>query len=213
MSNLFVFGDPETYDMDQTGGGALHRSKIAFRSKMLLGNEKLSDAVLFVGPEDETAVMIPVHSFILKTASSAFEAMFSGFWKKEDVIRINDCDASVMYTLLRFVYCDELVFEKDKLYDVLRIADKYLVDSLFDVVGQNCGSEAAKPFLWTIMSFAADFHNGSLIEKCMSVIRGTGSFIRGCVVLGGIQWVSTCYPFKSMGNTLQTMRMICLASR
>lgn len=178
MSLLFVIGDPKTHGMDQSESDIPTPAKSQFRNRMLLFSERLSDVKFLVGPDDDTAVSIPVHTFMLRMADNSLANMFNGDWKDEKVIRIKDCDATTMYSLLRFIYCDEIVFEAGKLYDVLRIADKYLVDSLFEVVGQNCGSEAAKPFLWTIMSFAADFHNGSLIEKCMSVIRGTGSFIR-----------------------------------
>ena len=139
------------------------------RVRKLLGNELFSDAAFLVGPNKKTAKKIPVHTFMLRMASDAFVAMFSGNWKDEPV-HIPDYDASTVFSLLRWIYCEELVFEAENLIDVLRIAHKYLVESLISFVIVNFANVETK-FLWSILSFSIEIEPPKeLAHKCANLI-------------------------------------------
>jgi hypothetical protein len=171
MTLQFVIGDPVTHVIDPQD----MEQDISFSEKSELC-EELSDVVFSVGPEDETAVLIPAHSFILKSAGTVFESMFSGKWKEQDVIRVKDYDVTTVYSLLRWIYAQELVFEEGKLYDLLRIADMFLMDSLFEAVTKACTAvemEVTCKFTWTVLSFAIEFKKKDLIETCLKAIRWT----------------------------------------
>jgi hypothetical protein len=167
MSAVFAIGDPRPSNLGQQEAG-VSSSK---RTKMVLGCHNYSDAVFRVGPVDATAVSIPVHSFPLRLASETFAAMFSSKWKKDEPIRITDCDESTMYSLLRWIYCDELLCEAGRLMDVLHLANKYLVNDLFDFVAKHLSADADASGIWPITTFAIKHGYTSLTDKCLSIIH------------------------------------------
>lgn len=81
MSIVFEICDPQTYKLAQQEDEKRHDSlksfKVRFRAKMLLFSERYSDASFKVGPDDDTAVLIPVHTVFLVAVSDPFDAMFS----------------------------------------------------------------------------------------------------------------------------------------
>ena len=134
MSVVFTVGDPRIVASGDASESSLTNIiSPTGRAQRLVGNELFSDATFLVGPDEKTAERIPVHTIFLKMASDSFAAMFSGKFKKEESIRIPDHSPSAVYSMMRWIYCEELVFEAGKLTDVLRIARLYLVDSLISM--------------------------------------------------------------------------------
>ena len=178
MTVVFTVGDPRIIDSgDASKSSMTNIISVAGRAKKLVGNELFSDAAFLVGPDEKTAERIPVHTIFLKMASDSFAAMFSGKFKKEESIRIPDHSPSAVYSLLRWVYCEELVFEAGKLTDVLRIARLYFVDSLINFV-TNLFVRGDQTFVWSFLSFAVIFKEVKLINKCLDriTIRAKESF-------------------------------------
>jgi hypothetical protein len=173
MPLFFVIGDPLTHGMNHHGpehdNTKLTTSRL--RYKMLLASKQGSDAVFSVGLDEKTAIPIPVHSFVLRQASKKFASMFDGSMKKEDKIRVKDFEPSAVHSLLRWMYCDELVFEAGNLYAVLQIAEFFLVHSLIIKVTKRVATIPCRPFIWTILSFAADHLLHPLADECLKVIR------------------------------------------
>jgi hypothetical protein len=165
MPAVFSIFDPRPHplDMDETGTSG------SSRNKSLLGRDRLADAVFLVGPDDRTAVRIPVHTFLLMAAGEAFEKMFSGNWKKEEAIRIIDCNESAMYSLLRWIYTDRLVIEADRLTDVMHVAKKYFVNGLFNFIAVNLQDNDS--FVWEVISFSAEFDHKKITNKCLDIIK------------------------------------------
>jgi hypothetical protein len=143
----------------------------ADRFRHLIGSEDFSDAVFLVGPEKETAEKIPVHSFLLRLASEVFDTMFSENWKKDEPIHIPDCDSDTMYSLLRWIYCIELIVVEGKLIDLLRQAHKYMISPLLKFVTENF-TKVDKKITWSMLSFALEFSQPELAEKCVNLIKG-----------------------------------------
>lgn len=171
---LFTFriGDPKIVTPDgivATEEQVQAAKTVKERHKLLVGNELLSDTIFLVGPNDETAVRIPVHSLLLASSSSAFMSMFSGNWKKEDVIRIKDCDPSAMYSVIRWIYSGELVVENGKFPDVKAIAEKYFVTSLMNIFADG-HDDMVLSDPWMVLSFATESGNNDLRDKCAQQI-------------------------------------------
>lgn len=171
MSSVFVVGDPRATGLPVATvvGEVQAVVKTADQFKLLFNNELNSDAVLLVGREEATAVRIPVHTFLLRNASSIFDAMFSTKWKRDEDIEINDCDAMTMLSLLRWIYCQELVFVDGQLLPVLQVANKYIVTSLITFVTQKF-EEVDESLVWSVMTYAERFKNSQLEGLCLQFI-------------------------------------------
>lgn len=156
MANtFFVIGDPEKYKPE---------------GEDLMGNDSLSDVTFLIGPDRETAERYPAHSQILANVSKKFRTQFVGNWKREEEIHIKDFDASAVFSLLCWIYSCELVIEsEDKLIDVVRISDFYLVDSLLNLINDNFEKIRA-PIYWSMLSFAMMHKQDELSKKAMDVI-------------------------------------------
>ena len=134
---------------------------IQSRSKHLFNNDLLSDAVFLVDGR-----RIPVHSLFLRSASCVFDAMFSHNWKRDEDIEITDFSASPFLSLLRWIYCSELVFEEDCLLDVMRLASKYLVNSLLKSVSVHLNQK----FIWSIVAHAMEYGDKERQAACWKLI-------------------------------------------
>lgn len=162
MSFSVTEGDPAAFDVTSSPADVFEAISALKRQQRLLGSDHLSDAKFLVGPEKETATVIPVHSFLLRLASEPFDAMFSGNWIKEDGIHIPDTDADTMYSLLRWIYCQQLVIRSGRLTDVLMLANKYAVTSLirlFKEHDMDC-------YVWQVLNYALRVGDDDLIELC-----------------------------------------------
>lgn len=147
----------------------------------MIGDEKYSDAVFLIGLCKETAVRIPVATCFLKIESEPFAAMFSENWIEKEIL-IKETDESVMYSLLRWMYCHELVYESGKLDALLRLAHQYEVHSLFSFVKRHALT-ADHMSLWSIASFAHAFSQPNMQsglmglpdvkQECIQEIKGS----------------------------------------
>ena len=108
------------------------------RSKILLGNDALSD-VKFVVPlsiDGETSstgkTTIPAHRFLLAIASPVFFAMFWGSLAAgtSEHVHLPDCDYEGMLEFLRFLYTGEVQFKGSNVLQLLYLAEKYMIESL-----------------------------------------------------------------------------------
>lgn len=171
MASITRIGDPKIVTADGivvTEEQVRAAKSVTDRQRLLVGNQQDSDFVFLVGQNDASAVRIPVHSLLLRLASDTFSAMFSGKWKEEKVIRIKDCDPSAMFSVIRWIYCNELVYEKGKLPDVIAIANKYFVKSLIDFVVSDDGKAFPDP--WDLITIGVGSGNKRLKEKGAQMI-------------------------------------------
>lgn len=97
--------------------------------------------------------------------------MFSDTWKSaDDPIEIRDMDASPVISLLRWIYCSELVFESDRLLDLLHVAHMNMVTPVIQHVMDNFG-EFAKDYIWPMFEFAILHDNRDLGKKCIQLME------------------------------------------
>lgn len=166
----FTIGGPKKVTADGITAEQVQAAKtVTERQRLLVGNELHSDAIFIVGPDYDTAVRIPVHSLLLTTASDKFQSMFSGTWINEDVIRIENCDPSAMFSVIRWIYSGELVVGSGKLPEVKAVAEKYFVTSLLNFIADG-HDKAVISNPWKVMSFAVESGNNDLKDKCAQQI-------------------------------------------
>ena len=132
----------------------------------MLFNEKLSDVTFIVGATKETAKKIPAHTLKLSEASDVFRTMFSENWKNEEPIQVVDFEAPTFCSLLRWIYCDELIFPPDMLVDVVKIAQKYMVHSLIALVSDHFNEK----YVWSIHQMAIELEMADLVQKSLDLI-------------------------------------------
>lgn len=70
---------------------------------------------------------IPAHKCLLVVNSNVFNAMFSGFWSEKDEVDIVDASPAAFKEFLQFFYYDEVEITMERVEEVLRLAQKYLV--------------------------------------------------------------------------------------
>ena len=139
------------------------------RNKHMLFNERLSDVFFSVGAA-ETAKKIPAHTFLLSQASDVFQTMFSENWKNDKPVQVVDFEAPTFCTLLRWIYCEELIFPPGMLVDVMKIAHKYMVHSLISLVTTTF-SKVDKKYVWSFHTMAIELEMADLTEKSFNRIK------------------------------------------
>ena len=95
------------------------------RNAALLNNPAMSDVAFKVGPEE---VKFFGHKFLLLMTSKVFRAMFMQPHQGQEVsevIDIPDVHPTAFMTLLRFIYRDETVVDKDIIQETLYVGEKY----------------------------------------------------------------------------------------
>lgn len=164
VSRNIVFGDPAVpyftteSDMQSISGQMTGRD----RHKFLFLNPRLSDQVLVVDGQQ-----IPVHSLLLAAASEAFATMFSPDWKSAQPVHVTECSLSAFMSLLRFVYTDEIVMHKQDIRPVLRVADRFLVQSLIDGITKPALDAAV---VLPAAEFAIEHNRPDLMFRCFALL-------------------------------------------
>lgn len=163
-SKSMSVGDPSSVeegyvaiDVDQLSGV----TDSQLRDKHLFNNSLLSDAAFLVQGE-----RIPVHTFLLRSASCVFDRMFSAEWRKGEDVVIDDFRASPFLSLIRWIYCKEIIFEKGCLLDMMRLASKYMVQSLIKAVK----AEENRRFVWSIVAHAMEYEDVVRTTTCWDLI-------------------------------------------
>ena len=137
-------------------------------------NEDLCDVVFLVD-----AQRIPALKQFLIVKSLVFRAMFSGnFSESEDkVIPIEDTTVEAFKTFIRFIICDQLVFNDDNDFEligqVFRLSDKYevfrLSNKIIDFIKPRINSQNLR----TIALIAFNYKIGDLFLLSSNLLRIT----------------------------------------
>jgi BTB/POZ domain-containing protein 3/6 len=159
MTFRYRIGSPDQVDSNTPQVFAVDRQRL------LIGQQHPGDAIFLVGEDDTTAVTIHVNPVLLGLASPLFATMFTENPDRSIPIRIRDCDATTMKSLILWILCDEINAEKGKLREVIFLADRYSVSSLSAFVNQS-HDEAMKQHPWKVLTFAVESGNNNLKTKC-----------------------------------------------
>ena len=101
----------------------------------MFNNTLISDVKFSVkdsNTDRQQPLVIPAHKYILAISSPVFFAMFYGqMLDTSDTIKLPDCDSDSFLELLRFLYCDEVKLTGSNVIQVLYLAKKYMIPSLY----------------------------------------------------------------------------------
>ena len=92
----------------------------------LFNNKKKSDITFIVGRPGDKTQKIYGHKLIIGLGSPVLDNLFDTDWKAMKEVKVH-CNPSAFITLFKFLYDQELVFEKDLLTEVLLLQNEYKV--------------------------------------------------------------------------------------
>lgn len=109
---------------------------------------------------------------MLATGSSVFYAMFYGGLAddKEEEIRVPDVEPTAFLTLLRYMYCDEILLEPDNVLATLYVAKKYIVPHLARAAVNFLESSLTAKNACLLLSQSRLFEEPELMQRCWEVI-------------------------------------------
>ena len=139
-------------------------------------NSKLLSDVKFIVPvstaESESKKVIPAHKFVLAISSPVFFAMFYGqMAETKDSIDLPDCEYESLLELFRFLYSDKVNLSESNVMQVLYLANKYMVPSLFDKCTEYLCDNLTTSNVFCILTHAQKFGGKSLEDRCWEVIE------------------------------------------
>ena len=135
------------------------------RNKSLFNQNTWSDAILLVGREEASARLIPVHTAIVATASPTLAAMLGDNWNQDKApVRIRDFTATVLLSVLRWIYTEELVYLQEDWSSILEFAIQYLMDPLVTAVVDS--TVMAVNTFWDTLSVGVKLDCRLLLDKC-----------------------------------------------
>lgn len=115
--------------------------------------------------------IIPAHKYVLATGSSVFYAMFyGGLAEDKDEIRVPDVEPTAFLTLLRYMYCDEILLEPDNVLATLYVAKKYIVPHLARAAVNFLESSLTAKNACLLLSQSRLFEEPELMQRCWEVI-------------------------------------------
>ncbi|EDO39373.1 predicted protein, partial [Nematostella vectensis] len=109
------------------------KTSIKERVHYMYSNSLFSDIEFLITKADGTEVRFPAHKFVLSVSSPVFEAMFFGnLAESGPTVRLPDCTVDGFQELLRYLYCDQVVFTGKNVLDVLYLSKKYIISHLIE---------------------------------------------------------------------------------
>lgn len=124
---------------------------------------------------------IPAHKYVLATGSSVFYAMFyGGLAEDKEEIRVPDVEPIAFLTLLRYMYCDEILLEPDNVLATLYVAKKYIVPHLARAAVNFLESSLTAKNACLLLSQSRLFEEPELMQRCWEVIDAQ---VRNVVVI------------------------------
>lgn len=140
-----------------------------------------------LSPADNTQI-IPAHKYILATGSSVFYAMFyGGLAEIKQDIKVPDVEPAAFLTLLRYLYCDEILLEPDNILATLYAAKKYIVPHLARACVNYLEVSLTAKNACLLLSSSCLFEEPELMQRCWEVIDAQVSFFISDVLVVG-QW-------------------------
>lgn len=100
-----------------------------------------------------------------------FYAMFyGGLAEDKEEIRVPDVEPTAFLTLLRYMYCDEILLEPDNVLATLYVAKKYIVPHLARAAVNFLESSLTAKNACLLLSQSRLFEEPELMQRCWEVI-------------------------------------------
>lgn len=114
---------------------------------------------------------IPAHKYVLATGSSVFYAMFfGGLAENRAEIKVPDVEPAAFLTLLRYLYCDEILLEADNVLATLYVAKKYIVPHLARACVNFLETSLTARNACLLLSQSRLFEEPELMQRCWELI-------------------------------------------
>ncbi|XP_069121185.1 BTB/POZ domain-containing protein 2-like [Argopecten irradians] len=130
----------------------------------MLVNKVATDVTLLVDGSK-----VEAHKFILTSRSPVFQANFDSPVSDQGEIRIKDVSKETFDIFLRYLYTDNIELDIDNVADILKVADKYLVDILIkkchDFIEDNLNPDN----VCRMQERWHDFPNDKLVSECRRI--------------------------------------------
>lgn len=105
-----------------------NKCPLEIMSKMYL-NPEFADVFIICKSADGNGIQrIPAHKSILMLSSRVFEAMFSGLYKENREVVIDDTFAESMKEFLQFLYLAEGTITMENVFEIINLAEKYEIN-------------------------------------------------------------------------------------
>lgn len=124
----------------------------------------------YLSPPADNIQTIPAHKYILATGSSVFYAMFYGGLAEIKDIKVPDVEPAAFLTLLRYLYCDEILLEPDNILATLYAAKKYIVPHLARACVNYLEVSLTAKNACLLLSSSCLFEEPELMQRCWEVI-------------------------------------------
>ena len=144
-------------------------SSIRMNAHPLFNNDKKSDITFLVGRLGEQVERVYGHSLIMSIASPVLDELFEGDWKDKEEVKIEGHPASFL-SIMRYVYSQEIVLEKDHLVETLVFAKKYdLTRFIEELVTKNhLTEEILGQNIWSLLEFAYEENEDEIWHQAAS---------------------------------------------
>ena len=140
------------------------------RNAALLNNPFMSDIAFKVGPEGQEVKFFG-HKFLLSMPSKVFRAMLMPECpesKVSKIIDIPDVHPTAFMTLLRFIYRNETIVEKELIRETIFVDERYRVKGFLKSMEKCLDSETVMEFL-PFVARVEPTH--VLYEKCLALVK------------------------------------------
>ena len=112
------------------------------------------------------------------SASDVFKTQFSGDWKDNKVITLEDVDEVAFGVMLLYIYTDEIKVKGVNLLEVLQLAHLYMMHDLVSALtSQATFSKIALTHVWKYLMFACEVNDLDLVIRCLEVIECNESLL------------------------------------
>ena len=141
----------------------------------LYNDKSTSDVTFIVGPKK---TQFFGHTIIIGSASDVFKTQFSGDWKDNKVITLEDVDEDAFGVMLLYIYTDEIKVKGENLLEVLQLAHFYMMHDLVSALSRQATfSKIALTHVWKYLMFGSEVNDLDLIIRCLEVIECNGSLL------------------------------------
>ena len=138
------------------------------RLAKLYNDKSTSDVTFAVGPNKTEFFG---HSAIIGAASDVFKTHFSGDWKDNKNVKLENVKEDIFLILMTYIYTDEISIETEKLLDVLQLAHLYMMTGFIkSLTSHAVFTTHSTECVWKYLTFGAATTDIELIIRCLEVI-------------------------------------------
>lgn len=146
-----------------------HRIKIAKSISTLTNGQFKSDFII----KTKMGKSIEAHRLILASRSSVLQDIVSDL--KTSTLEITEFDPKIVESMVRYLYSGEIILEKENVYPIINIADKFKIEDLksscFTFLVKNLDTNSCISMIMTAKTGGFTFDSKDLIRQCITFIE------------------------------------------